>query len=63
MLLIIIRLPWKVTAVMLADSYDGYKNQENRLISDFKRYAPADLRNYELKDDLVQWVNRENPRK
>ncbi|XP_021746596.1 D-cysteine desulfhydrase 2, mitochondrial-like isoform X1 [Chenopodium quinoa] len=60
---LILGLPWKVTAVMLADSYDGYKNQENRLISDFKRYAPADLRNYELKDDLVQWVNRDTPRK
>ncbi|XP_010682357.2 D-cysteine desulfhydrase 2, mitochondrial isoform X2 [Beta vulgaris subsp. vulgaris] len=60
---ITIRLPWKVNAVMLADTFDGYKSQEDRLISDFKRYAAPALSNYTLKNDLVQWVNRETPRK
>ncbi|KAL2903504.1 D-cysteine desulfhydrase 2 mitochondrial [Bienertia sinuspersici] len=60
---LILNLPWKVTAVMLADTLDGYKNQENRLISDFKRYAASHLRNYTLKNDLVHWVNRRTPRK
>ncbi|KMT07608.1 hypothetical protein BVRB_6g147370 isoform A [Beta vulgaris subsp. vulgaris] len=48
---------------MLADTFDGYKSQEDRLISDFKRYAAPALSNYTLKNDLVQWVNRETPRK
>lgn len=60
---LILGLPWKVTAVMLADTFDGYKNQENHLISDFKRYAAFDLSNYSSKDDLVHWVNRGTPRK
>ncbi|KAF9606015.1 hypothetical protein IFM89_021437 [Coptis chinensis] len=30
-------LQWEVIAVMLADTVEGYKKQENRLISDFKR--------------------------
>lgn len=56
-------LPWKVTAIMLADTFDGYKNQENRLISDFIKYAPVELNNFILKKDLVHWVDRETPRK
>lgn len=31
------RLPWEVHAVMLADNIDGYRKQEERLISEFQR--------------------------
>ncbi|CAO2828894.1 unnamed protein product [Amaranthus hypochondriacus] len=58
-------LPWKVTAIMLADTFDGYKAQENRLISEFMRYfiISSDLSNYASEKDLVHWMTRETPRK
>lgn len=63
--MIFIRLPWKVTAIMLADTFDGYKAQENRLISEFMRYfiISSDLSNYASEKDLVHWMTRETPRK
>ncbi|KAL9226376.1 hypothetical protein vseg_002198 [Gypsophila vaccaria] len=59
----ILRLPWKITAVMLADTLEGYKKQEKRLISDFKRFYAADLSDNALMNELVHWVERKNPRK
>ncbi|KAK9751121.1 hypothetical protein RND81_02G243600 [Saponaria officinalis] len=62
---LILGLPWKITAVMLADTFEGYKNQENRLVSDFKRFYASDLNDIDnaLTDKLVHWVHRDNPRK
>ncbi|XP_057949403.1 D-cysteine desulfhydrase 2, mitochondrial isoform X2 [Malania oleifera] len=59
-------LPWKVTAVMLADTIDGYKQQEKRLISDFKRCSASHLIRQELNrvdGGIVHWVERRHPRK
>ncbi|GMH31104.1 hypothetical protein Nepgr_032947 [Nepenthes gracilis] len=59
-------LPWKVTAVMLADTVDGYRKQEKRLISDFKRYCASDFIDHicdRSSNELVNWVDRVNPRK
>lgn len=61
-----IRLPWEVTAVMLADKIDGYKRKEQNLISEFRRShtsfavgaAPC-----EGNAGIVQWVERSLPRK
>lgn len=53
------RLPWKVTAVMLADTVERYKEREKRLISEFKR-----IHQIEIPDDgIVQWVERIHPRR
>ncbi|XP_058082002.1 D-cysteine desulfhydrase 2, mitochondrial isoform X4 [Magnolia sinica] len=58
-------LPWEVTAVMLADTLEGYKKQEERLISDFKRLYGFDSFDNELNGDggIVNWVERVHPRK
>ncbi|GJN17987.1 hypothetical protein PR202_gb05098 [Eleusine coracana subsp. coracana] len=59
-------LQWRVTAVMLADTLERYKEREKSLISDFKRLC------HELyhgmvedgsHDSLVQWVDRSSPRR
>lgn len=59
------RLPWEVTALMLADKIDGYKQQEKRLISEFRKYFgyPADLGNNVVNGAVVNWVERFHPRK
>ncbi|XP_038893329.1 D-cysteine desulfhydrase 2, mitochondrial isoform X2 [Benincasa hispida] len=59
-------LPWDVTAVMLADRIDGYKRQEKRLISEFRKHfgAPVDLgKDEEVNGGIVNWVERFRPRK
>lgn len=59
-------LPWEVTAVILADSVDGYRKQETRLISDFKRCSGLHLPDYVLSGvdtDIVHWEERNRPRK
>uniref|UniRef100_A0A7C9EGV4 D-cysteine desulfhydrase n=1 Tax=Opuntia streptacantha TaxID=393608 RepID=A0A7C9EGV4_OPUST len=56
-------LPWKVTSVMLADTVDWYKAQEQKLISDFKKYYASDIMDSLLEDELVEWVYRTSPRK
>ncbi|XP_022151787.1 D-cysteine desulfhydrase 2, mitochondrial isoform X2 [Momordica charantia] len=58
-------LPWEVTALMLADKIDGYKQQEKRLISEFRKYFgyPADLGNNVVNGAVVNWVERFHPRK
>ncbi|KAH9606167.1 hypothetical protein KSS87_014482 [Heliosperma pusillum] len=60
---LILGLPWKITAVMLADTVDGYKKQENHLISDFRRYYASDFTYNTSENELINWVDRETPRK
>ncbi|OMO81535.1 Tryptophan synthase beta subunit-like PLP-dependent enzymes superfamily [Corchorus olitorius] len=59
-------LPWKVTAVMLADTIDGYRKQERRLIFEFKKQFGFLLDTNKLNgvdDGIVHWVDRCRPRK
>lgn len=58
-------LPWKITAVMLADTLTGYKQQEKRLVSDFNRcFAHNSKHTIDTSNtELVNWVDRFNPRK
>ncbi|XP_059657789.1 D-cysteine desulfhydrase 2, mitochondrial [Cornus florida] len=59
-------LPWEVTAVMLADSIDGYRKQEERLVSDFRRCCAFPLVDEVLSrvnGGVVHWVERSCPRK
>ncbi|XP_022966679.1 D-cysteine desulfhydrase 2, mitochondrial isoform X2 [Cucurbita maxima] len=60
-----LELPWEVTAVMLADRIDGYKRQEKRLISEFKKHFgyPVGLGEDEVNGGIVNWVERFRPRK
>lgn len=53
------RLPWEVTAVMLADTSEGYKKQEERLISKLCRCFDLRIKH----TGLVNWVERQHPRK
>ena len=66
LLLLPVRLPWEVTAIMLADTVDGYKQQERRLVSDFKRCFGFHLIDHSLNEvdhGIVKWVERCHPRK
>uniref|UniRef100_A0A803PH46 D-cysteine desulfhydrase n=1 Tax=Cannabis sativa TaxID=3483 RepID=A0A803PH46_CANSA len=60
-------LPWEITAVMLADTIEGYRQQEKHLISNFKRHFDLESIGIGLDDILengiVDWVERHNPRK
>ncbi|XVF02607.1 hypothetical protein REPUB_Repub04eG0189500 [Reevesia pubescens] len=59
-------LPWKITAVMLADTIDAYREQERRLISEFKRqfcFLPDSHKLNGADDGIVHWVDRCHPRK
>ncbi|KAI3844062.1 hypothetical protein MKW92_036332 [Papaver armeniacum] len=59
-------LPWEITGVMLADTIEGYRKQEKRLISDFKRFCCSQEMAQSLNGDnnsIVHWVDRTNPRK
>eukprot|EP01018_Ginkgo_biloba_P024445 Gb_20289 [translate_table: standard] len=58
-------LPWKVIGVMLADTIEGYKKHEARLLSDFKKVIVGeyDFNLNENPGDHVQWVERCLPRK
>ncbi|MBA0656428.1 hypothetical protein Goklo_008786 [Gossypium klotzschianum] len=61
-----IGLPWKITAVMLADTMDTYRQQERRLIAEFKRQFRFLLDSHKLNganDGIVHWVDRCHPRK
>lgn len=65
LLLLFARLPWKITAVILADTIDAYRDQERRLISEFNRQFCC-LLNHKLNgsdDGIVHWVDRCHPRK
>lgn len=60
------RLPWEVAAITLADTIDGYKQQEKQLISEFKRLFGFLLNNSSLNvvdGEIVHWVERCRPRK
>lgn len=52
-------LPWEVSAVMLADTSEGYRKQEERLISEFCRCFNLHITH----KGLVNWVERQHPRK
>ncbi|KAL0421479.1 UNVERIFIED_CONTAM: D-cysteine desulfhydrase 2, mitochondrial [Sesamum latifolium] len=59
-------LPWEVTAVMLADKINAYKEKERNLISEFLRSftSSADGLDPSIVDaEIVQWVDRSLPRK
>lgn len=59
-------LPWEVTAVMLADTIDGYRKKEESLISEFRRCFTLHLDEQMLtglEPGLVHWVERSSPRK
>ncbi|KAL0364250.1 UNVERIFIED_CONTAM: D-cysteine desulfhydrase 2, mitochondrial [Sesamum angustifolium] len=59
-------LPWEVTAVMLADKINAYKEKERNLISEFLRSftSSADGLDPSIFDaEIVQWVERSLPRK
>ncbi|KAK1269549.1 hypothetical protein QJS04_geneDACA006453 [Acorus gramineus] len=56
-------LPWKITAIMLADDIEGYQRQEKRLVSDFTRLYGLDYVEPAVHGDIVHWVNRIRPRK
>ncbi|OIV98451.1 hypothetical protein TanjilG_16778 [Lupinus angustifolius] len=59
-------LPWEVYAVMLADKIDGYRKQEERLISEFKNHFNVEFSTYNEHgedDGIVHWVERGHPRK
>ncbi|CAN4092524.1 unnamed protein product [Withania somnifera] len=59
-------LPWEVTAVMLADTIDGYQKKEESLICEFRRCFTLHLSEQVLtgfEPGLVHWVERSSPRK
>lgn len=59
-------LPWEIYAVMLADRIDGYRKQEERLISEFKNHFNVQFSAHnENREDagIVHWVERAHPRK
>ncbi|KAF5726707.1 hypothetical protein HS088_TW22G00388 [Tripterygium wilfordii] len=63
---LLLGLPWEVTAVILADTIDGYRQHEKRLISDFKRRFCnhfTDVNLNEVDGGIVNWVERQRPRK
>uniref|UniRef100_J3L361 D-cysteine desulfhydrase n=1 Tax=Oryza brachyantha TaxID=4533 RepID=J3L361_ORYBR len=59
-------LPWRVTAVMLADTLERYKEREKALISDFKKLCHnchEMVGENDIGDNLVEWVERFSPRR
>lgn len=56
-------LHWRVTAVMLADTLERYKEHEKSLISDFKELCHEGCRDTVWTDGLVHWVDRFSPRR
>lgn len=61
------RLHWRVTAVMLADTLERYKEREKSLISDFKKLCHNNYHEMvgenDIGDSLVEWVERLSPRR
>jgi D-cysteine desulfhydrase len=61
------RLHWRVTAVMLADTLERYKEREKSLISDFKKLCHNNYHEMvgenDIGDSLVEWVERFSPRR
>jgi len=59
-------LQWRVTAVMLADTLERYRQQEKSLLSDFEKLYPGIFHRMVENDthgSLVQWVERSSPRR
>ncbi|XAR64467.1 D-cysteine desulfhydrase [Bertholletia excelsa] len=59
-------LPWEVHAVMLADNIEGYRRQEETLISEFQRccaFPISELVSTKSSGRLVKWLDRSCPRK
>lgn len=60
------RLPWKVTAVMLADTTERYKEKEKCLIANFRRIHQLEILEKtadSMDGDLVHWVERKHSRR
>ena len=52
--------------MMLADTVQGYRQQEKRLISNFKRHFGFNFVENgldDIEDGIVHWVERRHPRK
>ncbi|CAA0814112.1 D-cysteine desulfhydrase 2- mitochondrial [Striga hermonthica] len=65
---LLLGLPWKVTAVMLVDKIDGYRRKEQNLISEFLESTTFSSFNSTstlsgVNTGLVQWVQHNSPRK
>lgn len=61
-----VRLPWEVSAVMLADTVEGYRKREEHLISKFHKVGKPPAVEKAVggaKDKVVNWVDRSSPRK
>ncbi|XP_044490305.1 D-cysteine desulfhydrase 2, mitochondrial isoform X3 [Mangifera indica] len=59
-------LPWEVTAVMLANTIDGYRQHEKHLISEFQEIFGVQLDDNSLNKvdgGIVYWEERCQPRK
>ncbi|KAL2253699.1 UNVERIFIED_CONTAM: D-cysteine desulfhydrase 2, mitochondrial [Sesamum indicum] len=59
-------LPWEVTAVMLADKINAYKEKEQNLISEYLRSFMSSADGLDpsiVNAEIVQWVERSLPRK
>ncbi|KAG8077640.1 hypothetical protein GUJ93_ZPchr0007g5496 [Zizania palustris] len=60
-------LQWRVTAVMLADTLERYKEREKSLITDFKKLCHNSCHEIagenDTGDNLVEWVERSSPRR
>ncbi|KAI4384165.1 hypothetical protein MLD38_002353 [Melastoma candidum] len=58
-------LPWEVTAVMLADAHDKYREREKQLMAEFRQDFDFNLGNCldDTSGGMVQWVERCTPRK
>ncbi|CAH9132009.1 unnamed protein product [Cuscuta epithymum] len=63
---VLLGLPWEVTAVMLADTIEGYRKKEESLISEFCltfNFPNPDQFLRKGRDGIVHWVERLAPRK
>ncbi|KAI7996514.1 hypothetical protein LOK49_LG10G00252 [Camellia lanceoleosa] len=59
-------LPWKVYAVEVAENIDGYRRQEEELVSDFQRCCGFPIVDQVLNranGRFVHWLERSRPRK
>lgn len=61
MFTLLLRLPWEVNAVMLADTLDNYKKHQERLLDEFTRQFLPSIVCSRL--DTIKWVERQRPRK
>ncbi|KAL0737563.1 hypothetical protein Bca4012_013773 [Brassica carinata] len=57
----LLRLPWEINAVMLADTLDNYKRHQDRLLDEFTRQFLPSIVCSSLY--TIKWVERQRPRK